>query len=259
MSEQSNIPALVDAWPVVVLAGPTGPSGGPTGATGPEGSAAITGATGPVGPTGPFVFGTGPTGATGAGAFTGPMGQTGPGGSPGGMGVTGPTGPAGVFGHSWNGNAGNQGIWVVNNIGPELSMGFQFSFVPQYSGRFLLMVSGTCGNTLAANRNITITGRWNQNSVMDPPGPWENRPSFMGKVWGTPQTMNVATPTERKSFLIMGMIPQPFNGSFDPNAYPPLPTGQTCWLDLSVQDPQGSGSSNLGAYIADFQIVVLEL
>jgi hypothetical protein len=175
------------------------------------------------------------------------------------MGGIGPTGPAGAFGHSWAANAGNQGPWVVNNVGAEVSMGFQFTFVPEVSGRLLLMVSGTCGNTLAANRNIIITGRWNETSVMAAPGPWEDRPAFMGKIWGVPQTLIVASPTERKSFLIMGTIPQPFNGQFDPDSYPPLPPGQSCWLDLSIQDPQGSGSSSLGAFVADVQFMVLEL
>src|SRR3954469_4615908 len=161
MSNQSNVPAPVNAWPVVVLAGPTGASGGPTGATGPEGSAAVTGATGSVGPTGPFVFGTGPTGPTGIGAFTGPAGQTGPGGSPGSVGSTGSTGPRGAFSHSWLAQV-RADVWVVNNVGAELSMGFQFSFVPQGSGWFLLLVSGTCGNTLAGNRKVTVTGRWNR-------------------------------------------------------------------------------------------------
>lgn len=255
MSEQSNTPALVEAFPVVVLAGPTGPGGGPTGPTGPAGIATITGATGPIGPTGPFVFGTGPTGATGLGAFTGPTGATGPGGSFGSIGATGPTGTMGAFGHSFASQV-RADIWPVKDIGEETSMGFQFGFVPAGSGWFLLMVSGTCGNTLGANRQIKITGRWNQYSVQDAPNPYETRPSFMGKVWGTPQTLKNSAATDVMSFSLMGTIPQPFNGQFDPNTYPPLPRNQTCWLDLSIQDPQSAAS---GCFIADIQIMVLEL
>jgi hypothetical protein len=257
MSTQSNIPAPVAAQPVVVVHGPTGPSGGPTGPTGPVGEATITGATGPRGPTGPFVFGTGPTGSPGAGAFTGPTGVTGPPGSGGTPGATGSTGPAGAFGHGWNARARNpEGIWVVDNVGQETSMGFQYEFVAQSSGQFLLMVSGTCGNTLAANRQVKITGRWNDKAVQAPPGPYETRPSFMGEVWGTPQTLINSSATQRMSFTIMGTIPDPFNGSFDPDTYPPISFGHTCWLDLSIQDPQSTTS---GCYVADIQIMVLEL
>lgn len=255
MSEQSNIPAEVEAWPVVVLAGPTGPSGGPTGPTGSEGSASVTGATGSTGPTGPFVFGTGPTGATGAGAFTGPTGTTGPAGSFGGMGNTGPTGPQGAFGHSFSSQL-RAGVWQGGNFSEDTSMGFQFQFVPEGSGWFLLIVSGTCGNTLAGNRKVTITGRWNQNSVQDPAQPFETRPSFMGKVWGQPQTLTNTAATDTMAFTIMGTIPQPFNGQFDPASYPPLPVNQMCWLDLSVQDPQGGGGK---AFVSDISIMVLEL
>src|SRR5262245_39057069 len=237
MSQQSNIPAPVDAWPVVVVAGPTGPGGGPTGPTGPAGLATITGATGPVGPTGPFVFGTGPTGATGLGAYTGPTGKTGPGGSPGATGSTGPTGMMGAFGHNFMSQV-RAGVWAVNNVNVETSLGLQFEFVPEGSGWLMLMVSGTCGNTLAGNRKITITGRWNQNSVQDPADPYETRPDFMGKVWGTPQTLTNNAATDTVSFTIVGTIPFPFNGQFNPITYPPLPAGETCWLDLSIQDPQ---------------------
>ena len=192
MSEQSNIPAPVEAWPVVVLAGPTGPGGGPTGPTGLKGSASVTGATGPSGPTGPFVFGTGPTGATGLGAFTGPMGQTGPAGSLGFPGAVGPTGPQGAFGHNWLAQI-RSGVWVANNVGSEISMGLDLEFVPQASGWLLLLISGTCGNTLAGNRKITITGRWGRSSVLPPPNIYENRPAFMGNIWGTPQKLRPIT------------------------------------------------------------------
>jgi hypothetical protein len=251
MSEQSNIPAPVEAWPVVVIAGPTGPGGGPTGATGASG-AATTGATGPRGPTGPFVFGTGPTGPTGLGAFTGPTGKTGPAGSPGAA-STGPTGPAGAFGHNWLSQV-RAGIWSTNNVGQEASMGFQFEFTAQFSGQFMLMVTGTCGNTFGANRQIKITGRWNDTAVQAPPNAYENRTSFMGEVWGTPQTLVNSVATERMSFTILGAIPFPYPpeslGDF------PIPVGHTCWLDLSIQDPQSSSGL---CYVADIQIMVLEL
>jgi hypothetical protein len=259
MSGQSNTPALIEAWPVVVVGGPTGPSQGPTGVTGPSGSTGAQGLPGLTGPTGPFVFGTGPTGATGAGAFTGPAGSTGPGGSAGATGQRGPTGPMGAFGHSFVSRlfpGGSGGVWPVNNVGAEASMGFQHEFVPNGSGWFLLIVSGFCGNTYAANHRIKITGRWNQSSVQAPPNNYENRPSFMGLVWGAPQTLTFSSTSETKSFTIMGTIPQPFNGQFDPGSYPPLPQGGTCWLDLSIQDPD----STLGkAFISDVSVMVLEL
>jgi hypothetical protein len=253
MSTQSNTPAPVAAQPVVVVLGPTGPSGGPTGPTGPMGEATITGATGPTGYTGPSVAVTGPTGATGAGAFTGPVGMTGPPGSGGTPGVTGPTGPVGAFGHNWLSRL-FPGVHVVDNVGQETSMGFQFEFAVQSSGYFMLIVTGTCGNTLAANRQVKITGRWNDKAVQDPADPYETRPSFMGEVWGTPQTLINAAANERMSFTVLGVIPRNFP-SDDPDE-PPLPIGHTCWLDLSIQDPQSATS---GAFVADIQIMVLEL
>jgi hypothetical protein len=101
MSGERKISAPIEAYPVVVVAGPTGPGGGPTGPTGPIGAAAMTGATGPIGPTGP-VAPTGPTGTVLNTGPTGPQGMTGPIGSPGfdGEGWTGPTGemgPGGAF------------------------------------------------------------------------------------------------------------------------------------------------------------------
>jgi hypothetical protein len=100
MSVDVNKPAVVGAFPVVVVGGHTGPSGGPTGPTGAAGEASITGATGPIGPTGPAV--TGPTGTSVVTGPTGPVGMTGPPGvgSTGAAAATGPTGadgPGGAF------------------------------------------------------------------------------------------------------------------------------------------------------------------
>jgi len=142
------------------------------------------------------------------------------------------------------------------NFSVETSMGMAHHFVPEGSGWLLLIVSGTCGNTLAGNRKVTITGRWNQNSVQDPAQSYETRPSFMGKVWGQAQTLTNSAATDTMSFTIMGTIPQPFNGQFDPVSHPPLPVNQMCWLDLSIQDPQGGGGK---AFISDVSVMVLEL
>lgn len=68
-------PAVVQAWPTIMMGGPTGPAGGPTGPTGISGVTGPTGPTGLYGPTG--AASTGPTGPTGPGAFTGPTGPTG--------------------------------------------------------------------------------------------------------------------------------------------------------------------------------------
>jgi hypothetical protein len=99
MSGERKISAPIEAYPVVVVAGPTGPGGGPTGPTGPIGVAAMTGATGPIGPTGPMAS-TGPTGTVLNTGPTGPRGMTGPMGAPGTPAVemTGPTGEAGPGG-----------------------------------------------------------------------------------------------------------------------------------------------------------------
>src|SRR4029450_7635362 len=91
------------------------------------------------------------------------------------------------------------GVWSVKDIGQEASMGFQFEFAVQFSGQFMLMVTGTCGNTLGANRQIKITGRWNDKAVQLPPSPYETRESFMGEVWGTPQTLVNSAASERMS------------------------------------------------------------
>jgi hypothetical protein len=100
MPVESLKPALVEAYPVVTIGGPTGPSGGPTGPTGPAGEAAATGATGSTGPTGAAV--TGPTGAASGTGLTGPQGPTGPPGfgatGAAATGPTGPEGPGGSFG-----------------------------------------------------------------------------------------------------------------------------------------------------------------
>lgn len=96
-AEHQQIPAPVDAFPVVVIGGPTGPGGGPTGPTGAPGDSTITGATGPMGPTGVR----GSTGAAGV-ILTGPTGPPGMTGPPGvgeaGVGETGPTGDSGIGG-----------------------------------------------------------------------------------------------------------------------------------------------------------------
>ena len=96
MSTQSNVPAPIQAMPVVVIGGHTGPSGGPTGPTGPQGTVSPVGATGPTGRTG-AAGPIGLTGPTGIGAFTGPTGVAGPPGigATGSVGATGATGAAG--------------------------------------------------------------------------------------------------------------------------------------------------------------------
>lgn len=111
-------PAKVNAFPVVIIAGPTGPGGGPSGSTGPTGPTGRTGATGAsfTGPTGAAgsassTGATGPTGRTGA---TGPVGSslTGP------TGRTGPMGPTG-FSSEVTGSTGSsptKGYVTVGNI-----------------------------------------------------------------------------------------------------------------------------------------------
>jgi hypothetical protein len=255
MSTQSNTPALVDAWPVVVVGGPTGPSQGPVGATGPQGAQGLQGIPGPTGLTG-AVGPTGAEGPTGIGAFTGPRGPTGPGGSPGGPGPTGGVGPPGLIGHNfWRGQYPGQSY--VHDVGQETSLGLQWGFIARFTGNFLVICTGSISNSLAAGRQMTVTGRWQTYAGLYPPNPYETRPDFMGYQLGAPQTLINASTTERIGFTIMSTIPYQF---FVPDInFPdwlPIPLNEQCWFDLSIQDPQSSSGK---VSVWDLNIVAIEL
>lgn len=147
MSGEHKITAPIEAWPVVVIGGPTGPAGGPTGPTGAAGEAAAIGATGAVGPTG-FTGMTGPPGNTETGP-TGPRGMTGPPG----IGTTGPTAADGATGPQGPGGAFQfVNYSYASPTGPfdnfQRMQGLQIPFTFQNTGNAYVCFTGTVANNV---------------------------------------------------------------------------------------------------------------
>lgn len=248
MTVTTNIRAPVATMPSVVLGGPTGPNGGLTGPTGPTGLN-VTGPTGAQGVTGPTGF-TGPIGAPGLDAqFTGPTGPTGPPGSAGNTGPTGVTGPSGFLDYYPNNyrfrldppsGVGSEGeISGVDTI--ERMLGASKYFIPQTSGRMLLIVTGTAENV--GTGGTVVTMRVANASTDDAPS--EGDPAY-GTIVGAP--LEILAPGLSIPFTLMGHI------ELEPIPVEAYPYFQSFWINLSVRDTIG-----VGAAVRDVTYLTMEL
>jgi hypothetical protein len=218
MSVQSNIPAEIEARPVVVVHEISGPTG-PTGLTGPMG--VVTGPTGARGQTGPL--GTGPTGPTGTGAFTGPTGMTGPVGA-GGVGPLGPTGPTGPF---LSGNNISVGSNFQNQKGPygtiETMAGYAINYAMKKDNSSLLVqFSGLVRNT-SGGGTTTVMLRFGTGTAP------VNGASQAGSALGAPQSLTIASANDWVTFCM------PYLGGV-------FFKDQQYWFDLSFKSSTGNNS-----------------
>ena len=217
MSVESNIPAEIEARPVVVVHHVEGPTG-VTGATGPVGSAAATGATGPTGP-----LGTGPTGMSGDTGATGPIGVTGPVGA-GGVGPYGPTGPTGpmlaAFDRvQWNNFQTQKGPYGTT----ETMLGYGFVYTPKKDNSALFVQwSGLIRNTLGAG-TTTVFMRWGTGTAP------ANGAAATGIGLGTQQVLTIASANDWVTFFMSWI-----GGSWT--------KGTQYWFDLTLKSGSGNNS-----------------
>lgn len=226
--------ALVTAYPIVVLGGPTGPSGGPTGATGPTGFTGSTGAgafTGPTGATGPNI--TGPTGNAATGV-TGPTGFTGPPGSS----ITGPTGVTGFTGFTGPGGAtGTSSIYTGPTgaaTNTELMAGINKTFVPTLTGNLIVILSGVV-HQASADVGVTLKGRYAQSASPPAAGAVAT-----GTEFGRAQRLLQSGSTQFDTFLIHTKLSN-------------LAIGFTHWFDVSFVSVSAGN-----AQVQDIQLTILE-
>jgi hypothetical protein len=218
MSVESNIPAEIEARPVVVVHEIGGPTG-PTGVTGPVGAASTIGPTGSTGITGP----TGNVGPTGAGAFTGPTGMTGPQGA-GGVGPLGPTGPTGpmlaAFDRvQWNNFQSQKGPYGTT----ETMAGYGFTYtIKKDNSALLVQFSGLVRNILGGG-TTTVFMRWGFGT------PPVNGANATGNGLGTQQVLTIASATDWVTFFMSWI-----GGGWT--------KGTTYWFDISLKSGSGNNS-----------------
>jgi hypothetical protein len=216
--------------------GPTGPTGsGLTGPTGPSGQNNVTGPVGPTGPTGPTGFtNIGPTGATGA---TGPGGEatnTGPAGATGATGTTGTTLSIGVFDTLPKSLTSadllpapiafsNPYYLAGGNISNILS-----TFTLNISKKASYLCTATISNIIANDPNMVGEIAWSRLGTASLPQKYyvpsvriKNAPNY---------------PPSKCCYVISAII-----------STADIPTGEQCFVELTVKSLTGSGTLTLGS------------